>query len=392
MNGSGVSAPDHSHGVCSSSSRIENPPDESAAAFSFAAPHTHDKLLGRAAVFERALCSDLLCSSSPRNGPLRGGCTPSPNTSSSTSTSNSFKTPLSAEHLSTIPLHLSTIPQHLSTIPLAIARPPTTVFTPSVQVVTTAHAETECTSNAQLSELQPASPSATLASPGDICMTSLRSDVTASSCEDDHACAYGSSPPTYSKPRSVILVVPPVPVGGSSEASIDERVPVMSSRCEHACGRSPVTLTLDSAAGMLATPASTPPPRSICFSTPSGDRVAGNELTSSSTPPRASSVCLATPSFDGGDELIRTSTSATIARTPRILVVEDSTPTRKLMLLLLQRMQFRAEGAENGQVAVDLVERMHMMTKQPPPNSSGFDLILMDGFMPGAYTSSLCPC
>ncbi len=60
----------------------------------------------------------------------------------------------------------------------------------------------------------------------------------------------------------------------------------------------------------------------------------------------------------------------------RILVVEDSEPNRKLLLIKLKRLGFIAEGAENGKLAVEIFE------KTSNDEMPKFDLILMDGSMP----------
>ncbi len=63
----------------------------------------------------------------------------------------------------------------------------------------------------------------------------------------------------------------------------------------------------------------------------------------------------------------------------RLLVVEDSSITRRLMLGLLTRMGFRVDTAENGKIAVEMVTSENSAGK-----TGGYDLILMDGHMPGA--------
>lgn len=62
---------------------------------------------------------------------------------------------------------------------------------------------------------------------------------------------------------------------------------------------------------------------------------------------------------------------------PRILVAEDSAPNRKLLLMLLKRLEYECVGVENGQLAVD--EFIHAAGTE---NSVPYDLILMDGTMP----------
>jgi CheY-like chemotaxis protein len=64
-------------------------------------------------------------------------------------------------------------------------------------------------------------------------------------------------------------------------------------------------------------------------------------------------------------------------RKPRVLVVEDSPPNRKLLLSLLRLLRVDPVGAENGQVCVDLFADT-VAHGAPMP----FDLVLIDGSMP----------
>ena len=67
----------------------------------------------------------------------------------------------------------------------------------------------------------------------------------------------------------------------------------------------------------------------------------------------------------------------------RVLVAEDSVPNLKLLLMLLRRMNVKAEGVENGQQCIDRFQAWHQaqMAGQDP-NPSPYDLVLMDGNMP----------
>jgi CheY-like chemotaxis protein len=76
--------------------------------------------------------------------------------------------------------------------------------------------------------------------------------------------------------------------------------------------------------------------------------------------------------------------------TPRVLVVEDSVPNRKLLCALLTRLHCKVMSAENGQVCVDmvlphiahpsLVPPSQPYLPLPPPDL--FDIVLMDNSMP----------
>jgi CheY-like chemotaxis protein len=69
------------------------------------------------------------------------------------------------------------------------------------------------------------------------------------------------------------------------------------------------------------------------------------------------------------------------SKTKRILVAEDSAPNRKLLIMLLKRLQYDAAGVENGQLAV---EEFRLFANNIDGNISSvpYDLILMDGNMP----------
>lgn len=69
---------------------------------------------------------------------------------------------------------------------------------------------------------------------------------------------------------------------------------------------------------------------------------------------------------------------------PRILVVEDSAPNRKLLMSLLRILKCDVFGADNGQVACDLFADV---LERPNECKSPFDLVLMDGSMPGMVPS-----
>jgi len=71
-----------------------------------------------------------------------------------------------------------------------------------------------------------------------------------------------------------------------------------------------------------------------------------------------------------------------LARKPRVLVVEDSPPNRKLLLSLLRIVGAEAVGAENGQVAVELFAPHVWERPQQGEVQMPFDIICMDGSMP----------
>ena len=67
----------------------------------------------------------------------------------------------------------------------------------------------------------------------------------------------------------------------------------------------------------------------------------------------------------------------------RVLVAEDSVPNLKLLLMLLRRMNVKAEGVEDGQQCVDRFQAWYQaQIAGQHPNPSPYDLVLMDGNMP----------
>lgn len=79
-------------------------------------------------------------------------------------------------------------------------------------------------------------------------------------------------------------------------------------------------------------------------------------------------------------------TNGNIQKQYKILVVEDSAPNRKLLISMLKRMnkQYVVDGAENGQLCVDLFKQNIIASNQllSSSPSSPYDLVLMDGQMP----------
>jgi len=64
----------------------------------------------------------------------------------------------------------------------------------------------------------------------------------------------------------------------------------------------------------------------------------------------------------------------------RVLVVEDETDVRNLMLLQLQREGYKATGVEDSEKALQLIKE----------NPEGFDLLVLDWMLPGLSGLELC--
>eukprot|EP00455_Lapot_gusevi_P049910 TRINITY_DN7158_c0_g1_i5.p1 TRINITY_DN7158_c0_g1~~TRINITY_DN7158_c0_g1_i5.p1 ORF type:complete len:157 (-),score=12.10 TRINITY_DN7158_c0_g1_i5:116-586(-) len=75
------------------------------------------------------------------------------------------------------------------------------------------------------------------------------------------------------------------------------------------------------------------------------------------------------PSMSFPDSMVM---DLTFLRGVRVLVVEDDTSSRKLVLMLLKKFGMRCEGVEDGSDALQLVL----------DDPHRFDLMLMDGHMP----------
>ena len=103
------------------------------------------------------------------------------------------------------------------------------------------------------------------------------------------------------------------------------------------------------------------------------------ECTDDKTSSGASLVCSASglePSSGqaaADPSLASLSSAAVVPRKHRVLVVEDADANLKLLVGLLKRLGYDADGATDGQLCVDLFEQWHRASKPGQP----FDLVLM---------------
>lgn len=80
--------------------------------------------------------------------------------------------------------------------------------------------------------------------------------------------------------------------------------------------------------------------------------------------------------------LVASTNTTDINKQYRILVVEDSPPNRKLLIMMLKSLGYTAVGVENGQEAVDIFTQRSANTIQSDTINWPYDMILMDGYMP----------
>lgn len=148
-------------------------------------------------------------------------------------------------------------------------------------------------------------------------------------------------------------------------------------------------------------PAGSPPlapPSAVVSSTPAGEFPVPPSASAGSTPaasasaavaplspinpapaataatPAAASTAAASSSASSSSSSARVVSPVTVPPKPRVLVVEDSAPNRKLLCNLLKILQCDVVGAEHGQAAVDLfADCIADPTTHPVP----FDIILM---------------